>query len=83
MSGPRNRPAYIAGQRKRNAIRKILAAHSPLLRPLTLEQIQARLRAQGIYLAPSTIAYHRDQIRLEEELKDCSGSNSSFPDAAA
>ncbi len=83
MTGPRNRPAYEAGQRKRAALRAILAAHSPLLKPLTLEQLQARLRMQGIYLALSSVAYHREQIRLEEELKDCNGSNSSNTGRAA
>lgn len=75
MTGPpRNRPAYEAGQYKREAIRQILAAHSPLLPPLTLEQIQAVLAERGIYLATSTIAYHRAAIWEQEAIMDGSDS---------
>ena len=80
----RNKAAFAAGQRKRAAIRQMLAAHSPLLRPLTLEQLQARLRDEfGLYAAVSTVAYHREQIRLEQASEDCNCSNLSNSGDAA
>lgn len=78
MTGPRNRPAFARGQRAREAIREILAGHSPLLKPLTLDELRQRLRERRIYAAISTIAYHRERIWLEEEAKGWKFSNSSL-----
>ena len=91
--GPRNRKAFAAGQRHREAIRQILLEHSrahPLGRALTGKEIAARLRAHGISLAPSTVAWHVNRIRLtadiealDAELKGCNPSNSSSDSAVA
>ena len=85
--GPRNRRAFAAGQRHREAIRQILIQHterSPLGRQLTAKQIQWHLKGLGVYLAPSTVAWHVQQIRLaadiealDAELKGWNPSNSS------
>lgn len=84
MTGaPRNRPAFEAGQRKRQAIREILAAHSPLLPPLKLEDIQTCLVRRGIYLAQSTIAFHRSRIWEEAAVIDDSSNYSSNDSEAA
>ena len=82
----RNPVAYRLGQRKRASIKAILAAHSPLLKPLTLEELQSRLRTEyKLYAAITTIAYHRRHIQTEEELAElcCKSCNSSPPQSAA
>ena len=85
-TGPRNLKAFAAGQRHRELIRQILIQHaerSPLGRQLTGKEIAARLRAHGISLAPSTVAWHVQQIRLAADLAalegelGCKGSNLS------
>lgn len=74
MTGPRNRVAFAIGQRKRQAIREILASRNPLLPPLTIPEIQAELARRGLYAARNTIAYHRQRIWLIEAIKDRSDS---------
>ncbi len=83
MTGPRNRVAFAIGQRKRQAIREILASRSPLLPPLTLDAIQAELARRGLYAAQSTIAFHRQRIWLAEAVKDGSSNYSSTDKDAA
>ena len=71
-TGPRNRKAFAAGQRHRELIRQILIQHaerSPLGRALTGKEIAARLRAHGISLAPSTVAWHVNRIRLTADIE--------------
>ncbi len=71
-TGPRNRKAFAAGQRHRELIRQILIQHaerSPLGRPLTAKQIQWHLKGLGVYLAPSTIAWHVNRIRLAADIE--------------
>lgn len=92
-AGPRNRRAFAAGQRHREAIRQIMvdrATHNPLGRPLTAKQIQWTLKGRGVYLAPSTVGWHMQQIRLaadiealDAELKGWNPSNSSSDSAVA
>jgi len=63
MSGPRNRPAFEAGQRKREAIRAILAGHDPLALPLTAEELRLRLEGDGIYISTSAVYWHLQSLR--------------------
>lgn len=76
MTQPRNPIAFQRGQRARDALREMLAAHPPLRRPLTIDELRDRLAAQGIYLSPSTIAWHRERIWSEQPL-GCNSSDSS------
>jgi hypothetical protein len=83
MSGPRNKVAFALGQKKRAAIRELMASRSPLLPSWTLPELQAALARRGVYLALSSIAHHRSRIWLEEAQKDgCSSSLSINPGAA-
>lgn len=71
MSAPRNRRAFERGQRRRALIRSIMLDHAreyPLAKPLTGEQIRARLRTRGQYLEVSSILWHVARIRLEADL---------------
>lgn len=88
----RNKAAAARGARTRELIRQLLLEHSrahPLGRALTGKEIAARLRAHGISLAPSTVAWHVQQIRLAADLAalegelGCKGSNSSSDSAVA
>jgi hypothetical protein len=91
---PRNRPAFEAGQRNREAIRRLMLEHAaqfPLARSLTAAQIRLRLRRLGIYLAASTVYWHVEHIRLAADLavleaEDAerynSSNSSTTPDAA-
>ena len=68
---PRNRIAAARGARTRELIRQILLEHSrahPLGRQLTAKQIQWHLKGRGVYLAPSTVAWHVQQIRLAADI---------------
>ena len=89
---PRNRRAFAAGIRHRTMIRELLIQHaerSPLGRPLTAKQIQWHLKGRGVYLAPSTVAWHVQQIRLAADIEaldaelGCKASNSSSDSAVA
>ena len=92
-TGPRNRIAAARGARTRELIRQIMLEHSlahPLGRQLTAKQIQWHLKGRGVYLAPSTVAWHVNRIRLaadiealDAELKGCNPSNSSSDSAVA
>ena len=83
----RNKRAAERGARTRELIRQLLLEHSlahPLGRPLTAKQIQWHLKGRGVYLAPSTVAWHVSRIRLmadiaalDAELKGWNPSNSS------
>jgi hypothetical protein len=82
----RNRIAAARGARTRELIRQILIQHaerSPLGRPLTAKQIQWHLKGLGVYLAPSTIAWHVNRIRLAADIEaldaelGCKGSDLS------
>ena len=76
----RNRKALEASQRARAAIRRLMLEHArlhPLARPLTGGELQGRLLAGGISLAPSTVYWHVEQIRLESESQRWNSSNSS------
>ena len=75
----RNHPAHANGLRAREVLREILSAHPPLAKPLTLNQLQRALRVSGIYLACSTIAWHRE--RIWREALGRKTSNSSGPDS--
>ena len=69
---PRNRIASARGARTRELIRQILLEHSrahPLGRQLTAKQIQWHLKGRGVYLAPSTVAWHVNRIRLAADLE--------------
>ncbi len=69
---PRNRIAAARGARTRELIRQILLEHSrahPLGRQLTAKQIQWHLKGRGVYLAPSTVAWHVNRIRLAADLE--------------
>ena len=75
VTKPRNRLAHANGQRTRELLRELLAAHPPLEKPLTLPLLQECLRARGVYLARSTIAWHRE--RIWAEALGCKSSDSS------
>ena len=88
----RNRVAAARGARTRELIRKLLLEHSlahPLGRPLTAKQIQWHLKGRGVYLAPSTVAWHVNRIRLAADIEaldaelGCKASNSSSDSAVA
>jgi hypothetical protein len=85
--GPRNRPAFQAGQRAREAIRRLMLEHArlhPLARPLTGKELRHGLRTgHGISLAPSTVYWHIEQIRREAESERWNSSNSLPDDRAA
>ena len=68
----RNKFAAARGARTRELIRKLLLEHSlahPLGRPLTAKQIQWHLKGRGVYLAPSTVAWHVNRIRLTADIE--------------
>jgi repressor of nif and glnA expression len=75
----RNMPAFFAAQELHAAVRSIMAAHSPLARPLTAKAI-------NVLLPPNqrrderTIRYHMQRIR-EAEI-DCRYGN-SLPESDA
>ncbi|MDA8350926.1 MAG: hypothetical protein M0038_19405 [Pseudomonadota bacterium] len=82
----RNKAAAARGARTREAIRQIMIQHAtrnPIARPLTGKELQWHLKGLGVYLAPSTIAWHVQQIRLTADIAaldgelGCKGSNSS------
>ncbi len=73
----RNRKAYFCGQRIRAKIRQVMVEHArlyPFARSLSGKEIQRKLSRP---IALSTIYWHVDQIRLEEEAKEWGLSNSS------
>lgn len=68
----RNKAAAARGARTRELIRQLLLEHSrahPLGRQLTAKQIQWHLKGRGVYLAPSTVAWHVNRIRLAADLE--------------
>lgn len=67
MSGPRNRKLHRQGLVVHRAIREILAAHSPLARPLTAKAINTRLPPR-LRRSESGIRRHVRAIRDEAEL---------------
>ena len=82
----RNRLAAARGARTRELIRQLLLDHAtrnPIARPLTGKQLQWHLKGRGVYLAPSTVAWHVQQIRLAADIEaldaelGCKGSNLS------
>lgn len=64
MTGPRNRPGYLAGQRVRAAVRALLASRTQLEPPLTAEQIN-RLLPPDLRRVTSVINWHRRAVQLE------------------
>ena len=83
MSGTRNKAAFRKGQRNRAILREILSSRNPLLPPMTLGDLQVLLARHGVFLARSSIAYHRGKIHEAEALKDCNGNYSSSNNEAA
>jgi hypothetical protein len=77
----RNRAGLEKGQILRAAIKTILAAHSPLARPLTAKQINAKLPAP-LRRSDRTIQWHMDAIYVEQEIA-CACRNSSADNRAA
>jgi len=60
----RNAKAYEGGQAVRAAVKAIMAAHSPLLPPLTAKALNAKL-LEGLQRDEDTIRWHMRKIRCE------------------
>ena len=68
----RNRVAAARGARTRELIRQLMLEHAtrnPIARPLTAKEIQWHLKGLGVYLAPSTVAWHVNWIRLTADIE--------------
>jgi hypothetical protein len=76
----RNLKAYEDGQAVRNAVKDMMAAHSPLARPLTAKTVNAQLPPH-LRRDERTIRLHMQRIR-EEEIDCRDGNSSSESDAA-
>jgi hypothetical protein len=85
MTGPRNREAFQAGQRLREAIRQVMLAWAPLAAPLTAARVLQRLSAAGWPVLPSarTVRWHMGAIRLQAQLGCHRGNSSCASDAAS